>query len=33
MNDGKNLFIWLIFVVFIFIGLGVLETFLEVPAQ
>ena len=31
MNDGKNFFIWLIFMVAIFIILGVLETALEVP--
>ena len=31
MNDGRNIFIWLIFMVAIFIILGVLETALEVP--
>ena len=31
MNDGRNFFIWLIFMVAIFIILGVLETALEVP--
>ena len=31
MNDGRNFFIWLIFMVAIFIILVVLETALEVP--
>ena len=31
MNEGRNFFIWLIFMVLIFIALGLLETFLEVP--
>ena len=31
MNDGRNFFLWLIFMVLIFIALGLLETFLEVP--
>ena len=31
MNDGKNFFVWLIFMVLIFVALGLLETFLEVP--
>jgi hypothetical protein len=31
MNDVRNFFIWLIFMVIIFIVLGVLETALEVP--
>jgi len=31
MRDGKNLFIWLLFMFFIFILLFVLETALEVP--
>ena len=31
MNDGRNLFIWLIAVAIILLGLAVLETALEVP--
>ena len=31
MNDGKNFFIWLVLMLFLFIGLQLLETFLEVP--
>jgi hypothetical protein len=31
MNDGRNFFVWLIFMVLIFVALGLLETFLEVP--
>lgn len=31
MRDGKNLFIWLLFMFFIFVLLFVLETALEVP--
>jgi len=31
MNDGRNFFIWLIFMVALLIILGVLETALEVP--
>lgn len=31
MRDGKNLFIWILFMFFIFVLLFVLETALEVP--
>ncbi|MEK9701255.1 MAG: hypothetical protein VW829_04500 [Deltaproteobacteria bacterium] len=31
MKDGRNFFIWLIFMALIFVALGLLETFLEVP--
>ena len=30
MNDGRNFFVWLIFMVLIFVALGLLETFLGV---
>ncbi len=31
MNDGRNLFVWVIIMVVLFIILGILETALEVP--
>lgn len=31
MNDGRNLFVWVIIMFFLFIVLGILETALEVP--
>lgn len=31
MNDGRNLFIWVIIMIVLFIILGILETALEVP--
>ena len=31
MNEGRNFFVWLIFMVAIFVTLAVLETLLEVP--
>ena len=30
INDGRNFFVWLIFMVLIFVALGLLETFLGV---
>jgi len=31
MNDGRNLFVWVIIMLVLFIFLGILETALEVP--
>ena len=31
-KDGRNFFLWLVFMVFIFVGMAVLEKVLEVPA-
>ena len=31
MNEGRNFFVWLVFMVAIFVTLAVLETLLEVP--
>ncbi len=31
MNDGRNLFVWVIIMIVLFIILGILETALEVP--
>ena len=31
INDGRNFFVWLIFMVLVFVALGLLETFLKVP--
>ena len=31
MNDGRNFFVWLVFMAVIFVTLAVLETLLEVP--
>ena len=31
MNDGRNLFVWVIIMIVLFVILGILETALEVP--
>ena len=31
MNDSKNFAMWLVFMVMIYIGMAILETFFEVP--
>ena len=31
-KDGRNFFLWLVFMGFIFVGMAVLEKVLEVPA-